>query len=218
MAKISLVSFLALLCLLLVKANINALRSTAGDEAFVVKEKKTGKVVSLPSAHRFNPVVPRVLPDLYNGYLFNTDRHLEGGAQGVVDSRDEAPQVNIYELSYDGSFIYGAIKKGLVSYPLQKISRSKRTSLGKRRAPQRASLQLGEGDKIGGYNVTAIEVDKIIFSRGGEEVVKTLHDQEKIRSSGRMQLTARSKPLRSGAKIPTPRRATPPRFTRGGER
>ncbi len=135
--------------------------------------------------------MPRSLPNLHSGYLFNADRHLDGGVadgEGAgLDGRDEAPHVNVYEVSFDGSLIYGNIRKGLISYPLQKTSRSSRirskSKVSSRRAPKRASLQLELGDKVGGYAVQAIEVDQIIFVRGSEKVIKSIHDEEKIRST-----------------------------------
>ena len=202
MAKVITTILLLFSSLLLVKANVDALRGSDEKTVLADREKGAETAAPLPPSRSYNPRPPRSLPDLYSGYLFNADRHLEGGgAQNAEDGRDEAPHVNIYEVSYDGSLIYGALRQGLVSYPLQKSSRSTRRKTVKGRAPQRATLRLSPGSKIGGYVVTEIEEDHITFQRGGEEVVKSLHDNEKIRSSGSTS--------RSSVNRPRPRRTRP---------
>ncbi len=215
MVKIALTVALALLCLFLVKANSDALRGGFDDDSPPVKAKKVVKGNGQGEVRKFNPRVPRSLPNLYNGYLFNADRHMDGGfddgAGAGMDARDEAPHVNVYEVSYNGSLLYGAVKKGLISYPLQKTKRLKTRSKSTSRAPKRASLQLEIGDKIGGYTVKAIEVERIIFSRGGEEVVKSLHDVEKVRVTARSTSQSRRKTMTSTARRKTPPpRAKPP--------
>lgn len=225
---------LAISSLVLVKANYDALRSPLPDLDSPGATKKVAVVKKVEEAGNYNPPVPRTLPNLYANYLFNADRHLEGAGQAEKDGeagRDEAPHVNVYEVSYNGSLIYGTTRKALIAYPLDKRSRRGGSRL---KVPKHATLTVELEDKVGGYTVSAIEQGKIVFSRSGETVEKTLFDPEKERSFSRNQSSRRVKsrkatsvapksrptPSRATTKRPTPtRRTQPPPLPEGpGER
>ncbi len=134
------------------------------------------------------PPVPAVLPDLNDGYLFNSERKFEavaldnaGGGNGTVD---------LAEVTYAGSLIVGEIHKALISYQ-EKIpvarsagSNARQAARARRAAPKVVSKykQLERGEKFMGYLVEKIEKDRIVFSQGDEVVEKFLYDPDKDRA------------------------------------
>ena len=149
------------------------------------EEATTEKPV--PPVAVFYPPVPAVLPDLNEGYLFNSTRSfteiesdLPGAASNLVD---------LSEVSYVGSLIVGDLHKGLIIYH-EKIPARRQTSPTSRRAARQRKpvvktvakhklLVLGE--KFMGYIVEKIEKDRIVFKNGDEIVEKFLYDQNKKR-------------------------------------
>ncbi|MEN8141509.1 MAG: hypothetical protein ABFR97_09835 [Thermodesulfobacteriota bacterium] len=202
MVKMIGAALLALLCLLLLKVNVDTLLSARVVE---MPEVKRGKKEQLPRQEKlgpFNPRLPKTLPDLNSGYLFNAERHIDTGqaAGDEQEGQGEAAHVNVYEVSYDGSLIAGDVRLGLISYPLQQARKSRRKTRSSRGA-QRGSLRVQLGNKVGGYKVEAIEVERILFRKGEEEVEKFLNDNEKLR-------TKVSRP--APGKRPAPRKTAPP--------
>ncbi|MCK4839505.1 MAG: hypothetical protein KAS94_11945 [Desulfobulbaceae bacterium] len=133
------------------------------------------------------PPVPAVLPDLNDGYLFNSERQFEEleldtarGGNGTVDLAD---------VTYAGSLIVGEIYKGLIVYQEKvPVARSAaRSSLRAARARKTAARavskykQLDRGEKFMGYLVEKIEKDRIVFRQGDEVVEKFLYDPNKNR-------------------------------------
>ena len=185
MAKLVTLIMLILFSLLLLKANITALSSSV-ESPKIEKDKKNknGNYASKDSPS-YNPKVSRDLPNPNNGYLFNSERHLEGNNSEEQGIADDGLQVNIYEIHYDGSLILGKTKKALISYPVgKKVSgpiRSNTLKSKRKYSVQRSSIKMSLGDKLSGYTLSAIAPQKIVFSRGTENVEKLLYDQEKQR-------------------------------------
>lgn len=167
----------------------------------------------MPQLKDLQPVVPGVLPDLKDGYLFNPARTLvEEKPQPVVEE-PVAPEIqpsgvdaSIDEVTYVGSIITDAFSQAIISYPggpkvkaPPKQLRSPRSSRVK--APQKSSgpeehARLEIGDTLDGYEVAEILPDKLIFSKGEEKVEKLLHDPDKKREAPPRNAGALSGPPR----------------------
>lgn len=135
----------------------------------------------------FYPPVPAVLPDLNEGYLFNSERSFTEVDVGLPGTARNA--VDMSEVSYVGSLIVGDLHKGLIIYQ-EKIPVRRRTSPTSRRAARQRKpvartvakhKQLVLGEKFMGYIVEKIEKDRIVFKNGDEVVEKFLYDQNKKR-------------------------------------
>lgn len=138
---------------------------------------------------RFYPDVPDPLPELTSRYVFNEERHLavagkEDGA-GKVQVATDGLRVNMDELYYSGSVIIGDSRQALVSFTeLVDKGKKRRTKKSKNKGKSssaRKYARLKVDETLGVYLVTAIETHRIVFSRGTEEIVKTLYDNSKKR-------------------------------------
>lgn len=162
---------------------------TEGLRPAVIANSEEGATTEkpVPLTAVFYPPVPAVLPDLNEGYLFNSERSftevdvgLPGTASNVVD---------MSEVSYVGSLIVGDLHKGLIIYQ-EKIPARRQTRPASRRAARQRQpavktvakhKQLVLGEKFMGYIVEKIEKDRIVFKNGDEVVEKFLYDQNKKR-------------------------------------
>lgn len=122
------------------------------------------------------PAIPS-LPDLHLGYLFNAERNLAGRGKGGTT----IAAANVHELVYAGSIIMGKSSKALLSFPVAPQTTDTRPG-----APARggaAYFHVAPGDSVGGYTVSEILPKKIVFTKGGEVVEKTLFDPRKQRAT-----------------------------------
>jgi hypothetical protein len=135
-----------------------------------------------------SPVV-RVVPEVHDGYLFVEERKLEesDAGEGPGGDASEETLAGLEQLFYAGSLIVGETRQALVSF--QETSRPNVKSVrearrGARPPAPREIIQhklLVPGDRFLGYQVVAVEPDKIVFEKGGEKVDKFLFDQNKKR-------------------------------------
>ncbi len=134
-----------------------------------------------------NPVMQQPLPDLNQGYLFNSERFLKtaDGSDDFMDSNSET--INMETLQYDGSVIVGETRKALVSFALGRPSppakNVKTRSAGREKSPgaKRSTKIITVGDMVAGYTVSRVEPLVLTFTRGGHEVKKELFGTEKER-------------------------------------
>lgn len=176
----------------------------------VKKEKRSSRPVPIIKPVRFYPPPPPVLPDLGSGYLFNEERALAGKVIEESPGGGQELAVNINDVFYVGSVITDEYRKGIVSYPEIKTPattgrRQPRQATAAAAKMQQAFLVLG--DTLGGYKVTEVEPDRIVFTRGAETVEKLLNDPDKKRKTVAPQPKARAT-----QRTPT-RRDTPTRRT-----
>jgi hypothetical protein len=151
--------------------------------------KKTAVPGGTPKQVAFYPQVPKKLPDLNQGYLFNEERFLASAdAEEKVEKVEEPTdgvKLDMDQLFYAGSIIIGDNRKGLVSYvDLQdkSVKKKKKTSKTKKGSfSKKKYAQVKINDQLGGYTVTELEADHIIFERGGKSIEKSLHDSSKVR-------------------------------------
>ncbi|MEN8134916.1 MAG: hypothetical protein ABFS18_05200 [Thermodesulfobacteriota bacterium] len=154
----------------------------------VSSEGDSGEKPVFPKAVLYPPV-PAVLPELYEGYLFNSERIFEEVATGTTRGGNGA--VDLAEVIYAGSLIAGEIYKGLITYqekgpvarraakPARRGARTRKTAA-KTVAKHK---QLERGEKFSGYLVEKIEKDRIVFRKGDEVVEKFLYDPNKDRAA-----------------------------------
>ncbi|MDD5758553.1 MAG: hypothetical protein PHI06_05680 [Desulfobulbaceae bacterium] len=155
------------------------------------------EIVPLPQDKPMQPVVPGILPDFKNGYLFNQERMLAGdepppSAEGEEATPDDTTGIaaKLDDVSYTGSIIADNFSRALIVYteatksaiPAQRTSRSSKV-----RAPSPEGgekyARLEVGDLVDGYQVAEILADKLVFAKGDETVEKMLYDPEKKRQA-----------------------------------
>ena len=152
------------------------------------------------------PPVPAVLPDLYDGYLFNSERIFE---EVALDSpRGGSGTVDLAEVTYAGSLIVGEIYRGLIVYqeksPVARRSAtpSRRGARTRRTAAKVVSKykQLERGAQFMGYLVAEIEKDRIVFRKGDEVIEKFLYDPSKDRAG--LGSAAKSQAVKASRAVP----------------
>lgn len=165
----------------------------------------------------FYPQVPKKLPDLNQGYIFNEERFLASadteGREEQVEEPKDGVKLDMDQLFYAGSIIIGDNRKGLVSYvDLQdkKAKPSTKSKSKKRISTKKKYAQLKINDQLGGYTVTEVEAGHITFERGGKSIEKRLHDSSKVRikPAARKKVVSRRKTSTSSKKkvsLGTPR-------------
>lgn len=161
------------------------------------------------------PPVPAVLPELYDDYLFNSERNFEEVALDTI--RGGSGTVDLAEVTYAGSLIVGEIYRGLIIYQEKSPVARRAASASRRAARTRKTAakvvskykQLERGEKFMGYLVEKIEKDRIVFRKGDEVVEKFLYDPSKDRSASGS--AAKSKATK--AKTTPAARRTPVRRT-----
>ncbi len=153
-------------------------------------------VVPLPQVKDLQPVVPGILPDLKEGYLFNPERTLV--AEKPQPTKEETASTDIKalgvdasidEVTYEGSIIADAFSQAIIIYPAgqkakeppQPASRSSRKASAPQASGPEEHARLEVGDMLDGYELTEILPEKLIFSKGEEKVEKLLHDPDKKR-------------------------------------
>ncbi len=153
-----------------------------------VKDKKI--IRHIGSSVKLYPVVPRHLPDLYDGYLFNEERMLMRADEVNKDEGGDAHQgirADIEDVMYVGSLIIGNIRKGLISYPNKGQSpQSFKDMAARKKSTKKTTKQLNYaqllvGETFSDYKVVAVESDRIEFSKAGKTITKQLYDPAKKR-------------------------------------
>lgn len=156
----------------------------------VTKKKKKSGPRHKQKKISFYPSVPSPMPDLYDGYLFNEERHLADPEEKVEeDIAEEGVDLDLDAVMYTGSIIIGNMVKGLITYPepQQKIVKPRNyrnKSRKKTRLPldkKRVSKTVQPGDVVGGFRISSIVPEKIVFIKGKEQIEKMLYDSEKKR-------------------------------------
>jgi hypothetical protein len=192
------------------------MRGVAGDwrkgmptptESVAKKSAPAGEASTLPQAKPLQPMVPGVLPDLKDGYLFNPERMLAGAEAppSMEEKADDAGAENttgiaakMDDVTYAGSIIADNFSRAIIVYteaaaknkpkpPAQPAARSSKV---KATPPPVAAApgsekhgQLEVGDVLDGYKVAEIQPDKLVFTKGDETVEKLLYDPEKKRQA-----------------------------------
>ncbi len=184
------------------------------DIAVETGAKKESAPAPVYSKVALQPQVPGVLPDLKPGYLFNQDRLLEGEASNKEgdSAQDELADVNfsiqadMNEVVFSGAIIGESESVAIISFPAaRKTIRSSRSSKRQRRSSKSMeNARLTEGDVIDGYTVVDIFTDKIVFSKGEEQIEKYLYDPNKKRTAvSRKPSRASRGPARMAPPVPT---------------
>jgi len=157
----------------------------------------------------FYPQVPKKLPDLNKGYIFNEERFLASadpeGKEEQVEELTDGVKLDMDQLFYAGSIIIGDNRKGLVSYVDLQAKRAKKKTTSKTKkssSSKKKYAQLKINDQLGGYTVTEVESDHITFERGGKSIEKSLHDSSKVRikPAARKKVVSRKKRSTSSKK------------------
>jgi hypothetical protein len=192
MIKAALVALLGILALLLVKATFDTLVDRPPARPSEAVTTSIAKKSSPRPPLRPNPVIAPGLPDLNAGYLFNSQRFL--AKENRADAADKGPDHTIRpeDVVFNGALLGQGYRTALVSYtlaPKQEI-RPGRPGPASQTSRRQGSIQLGIGDELGGYTVTEITADFILFSKAGETIKKTLFDSDKQRH----QATSRRPP------------------------
>lgn len=134
-----------------------------------------------------NPKIPSPLPNLNQGYLFNSERFRKSSTTSSTNGND--PKINMDSLQYNGSIIVGTTRKALISYTDGKTARTaSRTNktANRLRTPtkdRRISKIISLGETIGGYTVSEVEPLQVTFTRGSHTVTKDLFSTDKKRSA-----------------------------------
>ena len=164
-------------------------------KAALAKPPRPAPIEARPAID-FYPAVP-TLPDLNVGYLFNAER---AGA-GTTRGGSSLASVNVRDLTYAGSIIFGKIRKALLSFPVAGQGGEAGPGISSRPAGT-GYYHVAPGDAIGGFTVSEILPEKIVFQRGGETVEKLLYDAKKQRRT--------PPPLRGGSTTVAVEAAPPP--------
>lgn len=171
-------------------------------ESAAKKVASTGEAAPLPQAKALQPVVPGVLPDLKDGYLFNPERMLAGaeppppveGEDKEVDAESTTGlNASMDDVIYAGSIIADNFTRAIIVYTeadkskpaAQPTSRSSKSKPAPAKAPAGGEkhAQLEIGDVLDGYEVMEIQPDKLVFSKDEETIEKLLYDPEKKRQA-----------------------------------
>ncbi len=217
MVKPAITAILALLCLVLVKANIDTFRTAPPALETEIKSSKGGaKRISPIQPLNLNPKTNRQLPDLSSGYLFNTARFLAKDARTSPTGTGYGQNIRIDDVVFSGAILGDGYKKALVSYSPgpQATARTVRSGP-KTQAPSgQQTILLAEGDQLGGYTVKEIAADFILFVKGSDTIKKLLFDPDKKRQQVKPQPTSSSAPKKINPGVPPARRVTPASPTR----
>lgn len=185
MVKSAITVLLALLCLLLVKANIDTFRAPQpAQEAETTPIKKSApKKIRPQYPFDLNPTIPPQLPDLSSGYLFNAQRFLAKEARSSTTAKNDGQNIRMEDVVFQGAILGDGYQKALVSYrlsPQQAVRPSQPDHLTKSIGrPQKITLAVG--DQLGGYTVTEITLNFILFEKGSATIKRTLFDSNKKR-------------------------------------
>ncbi len=181
------------------------------------QKQKRSRPAAIVKPIQFYPPPPPVLPDLNSNYLFNEERSIAGNLTEEGPSGEQEIAVNIRDVFYVGSVITDEYHKGIVAYP---VSKTPPTAAPRgRRLPAAAPVESGMeqvfltiGDNLGGYKVTEVEPDRIVFKKGTEVIEKMLNDPDKKRKAVAPQpLRANSPSKVTTIAPPTPPPASPTR-------
>ncbi len=210
MLRPALATLLVLLLLLLIKANIDTFRSVPPrqERESAAREEGSVKKISPPPPITLNPPRRTDLPDLSSNYIFNAQRFLAEQERLGQTAQDSGQDIRPEDIVFNGAIISEGYKKALVSYSLSSPlgSRTRQSASQSQAATARPSqtIQLTVGDELGGYIVTEITPDFILFEKGSETLKKTLFNPEKPRRD------VTSRPTPQPALVPSGRGAPPP--------
>lgn len=213
MIKPAVTTLLALLCLWLIKANVDTFRPAPPLQEMESTPTKKGPARKMaPSPPLIlNPTMRPQLPDLSSGYLFSAERFLAKDARPSKSGKGYGQNIRVEDVVFNGAIIGQGVKKGIVSYSPAPAPTSRTTKTG----PQSPSgsrpqtVQLEVGDSLGGYTVKDIAPDFILFVKGSDTITKTLFDPDKKRQQVAPLPTASTPPPQNPAAVAPARRITP---------
>ncbi len=221
---------ITLLLFLLLLAQVGAMVVIlAPDEKPPALPAKEGldKEKPVPAAGKriaLQPAPPARLPDLHEGYIFNAARSFKAG--GAETPGQKVENIDLAKIQYTGSIITAKSTKGLLSHPTgaapAQVQIRGRAPLPM--APRQGFLQVVVGDSVGGYKVTEILPEKIVFSRGGEKIEKLLYERNKVRAipaapAAPPAVIEQQSPAPASVAVPNPGGGEPPPVVSGnGER
>ncbi|PLX51193.1 MAG: hypothetical protein C0613_00895 [Desulfobulbaceae bacterium] len=212
MIKPVLSTALVLLCLLLIKANIDTFRASPAQlaETPAASSEKRSRTLRPPAPLNLNPRLnSQQLPDLHSGYIFNTERFLAKESRQTKTGKGYGQNIRMEDVVFNGAIIGPGFTKALVSYQ----TASRQTPRPIRSAPtgavadQARTVQLEVDDQLGGYTVQEITADFILFSKGSDTIKKPLFDIEKERQ----QVAPQPTPATHARPTPKPRPVIPTR-------
>ncbi len=213
MVKQAITALLAILCLLLVKANIDTFKASPDlqQETGEAVKKGSSKKIKAREPLQLNPTIKRTLPDLGTGYLFNAERFLAKGTKPGKAGKGFGSNIRMDDVVFSGAILGEGYKKAIVSYRIRaktaaQIKRAGPTA----KAPDQAkTVQLEEGDQLGGYKVKEITSDYILFSKGSDTIKKTLFDPDKDRQKVAPRKKTPPVPTQRTPSVTPSRRPTP---------
>ncbi len=177
---------------------------------------KTGQQKTTPAKKSeqpsLNPKMARTLPNLNQGYLFNSERFLKSSGMSTTTNTVNSQNINMDTLQYDGSLIVGETRKAIISFVTGATAKPQRVTQkapGSRRPAtqvNRSSKIIALGDTVAGYTVSQIEPEKITFNQGSNEITKELFSTEKKRQAA--PITKQKKPAPARVTKPV-KKATP---------
>jgi hypothetical protein len=159
----------------------------------IKKVEKNAKLNPKPQKVSFYPSVLAKTPNLNEGYIFNEERYLpdpDKEDESASNEKGEGLKIDFENVMYNGSLIIGDEAKALLSYPEPKKAPVKQNRNFRQKSSKRIKKLKGRktarktvmtGDVIGGYRVTSIQPDMIVFRKGEERIKKMLNDPEKKR-------------------------------------
>ncbi|MEN8257563.1 MAG: hypothetical protein ABFS09_06835 [Thermodesulfobacteriota bacterium] len=219
MVKPAITTLLALLCLLLIKANIDTFRITPASQQDIVEatKKDRSKRIKIQEPLKLNPAIKPSLPDLNSDYLFNAERFLAKESQPGKAGKGYGNNIRMDDVVFSGAILGEGYQKAIVSYLIKAKTAAQIKRAGpKAKAPSRRKTTLLEvGEELGGYTVTEIATDFILFMKGSDTIKKMLFDPDKNRRqvAPRKKTPAATKKLKpsvSPARRPTTRTVKKP--------
>jgi hypothetical protein len=215
MLKPAITALLALLCLFLVKANVDTFRTPLPlpQEADSVSvKKKSAKKIGTKDPVLLNPVIPRQLPDLNSGYLFNAERFLAKETRSTSSNKGQGKNIRIEDVVFSGALLGEGYKKALVTYDPgpQPIARTTRGAPRRQAVKESQTILLTEGDELAGYTLKEITPDFILFTKGSDTIKKTLFDPDKKRQQLSPRPQSSPTPTITAPSAVPARRPTPP--------
>lgn len=219
MIKPAITVLLALLCLLLLKANIDAFRSLplSREIEMASPQKGSAKKIRTQQPLNLNPTLSPQLPDLNSGYIFNAQRFLAKDSRIAKAGLGLGQNIRIEDVVFNGALLGEGYKIALVSYSLAPNTRVRVAGNRRSQTPDQKSsgtVQLKVGDEIGGYTVKEITADFITFMKGSDTIKKTLFDPNKNRQLLAPRPASTQAPRQSTPAVAPSRRITPPSATK----
>jgi hypothetical protein len=181
----------------------------------IAENTQAAKPIGKPG-FAFYPPVPVELPDLNEGYLFNTARVLTEEPEPEEENVEEAPSepgIDIANVYYIGSVIGSERRIGIIAYQ-EETDHHHRIGAGRRPASRERTAggsheHLALGATFNGYLVTEVLPDRIVFEKDGISIEKSLLSQERLPTPPQLQAGERTQ-RRSPANLMRPDRSPRP--------